>query len=202
MSILWRSPLLDASDHASGARAMVRALDAAGVGLSLQQTPWGTPSVVSEAELAWLARRDVPAGHVGTTVQRTVARLLTPYVDGIRVAWTAFAGTAPDRETLMRLRQMDAVWVPSGAQRGALVAAGLEEARVLALPEPVDLVDVFRRSSELPAVLADVLAMPVRPHTLWLQLGLSDQDVARQAEAAGITVVMDRCLKVDHQRYG
>lgn len=70
------------------------------------------------------------------------------------------------------------------------------------LPEPVDLVDVFRRSSELPAVLADVLAMPVRPHTLWLQLGLSDQDVARQAEAAGITVVMDRCLKVDHQRYG
>ncbi|MFN8228578.1 MAG: CoA-binding protein [Mycobacterium sp.] len=69
------------------------------------------------------------------------------------------------------------------------------------LPEPVDLVDVFRRSSELPAVLADVLAMPVRPRTLWLQLGLSDQDVAQRAEAAGITVVMDRCLKVDHQRY-
>ncbi|MFN8121948.1 MAG: glycosyltransferase [Thermoleophilia bacterium] len=139
MSILWRSPLLDASDHASGARAMVRALDAAGVGLSLQQTPWGTPSVVSEAELAWLARRDVPAGHVGTTVQRTVARLLTPYVDGIRVAWTGIAGTAPDREALLRLRQMDVVWVPTHAQRDALLAAGLEESRVLALPEPVDL---------------------------------------------------------------
>jgi len=69
------------------------------------------------------------------------------------------------------------------------------------LPEPVDLVDVFRRSSELPGVLTDVLAMPVRPRTLWLQLGLYDPDVAQRAEAAGITVVMDRCLKIDHQLY-
>ncbi len=48
------------------------------------------------------------------------------------------------------------------------------------LPEPVDLVDVFRRSSELPGVLTDVLAMPVRPRTLWLQLGLYDQDCDQQ----------------------
>lgn len=67
-----------------------------------------------------------------------------------------------------------------------------------ALPEIPDLVDVFRRSSELGAVLADVLALPQRPKTLWLQLGLVDQQVAAQARAAGIAVVMDRCLKVDH----
>jgi predicted CoA-binding protein len=69
------------------------------------------------------------------------------------------------------------------------------------LPVVPDLVDVFRRSEQLPAVLAEVLALPVRPKTLWLQLGLVDDDVARGAEAAGITVVTDRCLKVDHQQY-
>lgn len=68
------------------------------------------------------------------------------------------------------------------------------------LPVVPDLVDVFRRSEELPAVLAEVLALPTRPKTLWLQLGLVDEQVAREARAAGIEVVMDRCLKVDHQR--
>jgi uncharacterized protein len=67
------------------------------------------------------------------------------------------------------------------------------------LPVTPDLVDVFRRSEELPGVLADVLALPQQPKTLWLQLGLWDDDVAKQAEAAGIQVVMDRCLKVDHR---
>lgn len=66
------------------------------------------------------------------------------------------------------------------------------------LPDVPDLVDVFRRRSELSTVLEDVLALPRPPKTLWLQLGLFDAQVARRAEAAGITVVMDRCLKVDH----
>lgn len=66
------------------------------------------------------------------------------------------------------------------------------------LPVVPDLVDVFRRRSELATVLADVLALPRLPKTLWLQLGLSDEQVARDAESAGITAVMDRCLKVDH----
>ncbi len=68
------------------------------------------------------------------------------------------------------------------------------------LPVVPDLVDVFRRQSELAAVLADVLALPQRPKTLWLQLGLFDEQVSHDAESAGIDVVMDRCLKVDHAR--
>jgi len=64
------------------------------------------------------------------------------------------------------------------------------------LPEPPDLVDVFRRREELPAVAAEAIAAGAR--TLWLQQGLWDEQVARDAEAAGLTVVMDRCLKVDH----
>lgn len=66
------------------------------------------------------------------------------------------------------------------------------------LPVTPDLVDVFRRADQLPTVLAEVLALTPRPKTLWLQQGLHDDQVASDAEAAGLLVVMDRCLKVDH----
>ena len=68
------------------------------------------------------------------------------------------------------------------------------------LPVVPDLVDVFRRPADLPDVLDEVLALDgVR--TLWLQFGLFDEDLARRAEAAGLEVVMDRCLKVEHARF-
>ena len=66
------------------------------------------------------------------------------------------------------------------------------------LPVVPDLVDVFRRHEHLPAVLDD--AIKVGAKTLWLQSGLADEQVARDGEAAGLQVVMDRCLKVDHAR--
>jgi predicted CoA-binding protein len=66
------------------------------------------------------------------------------------------------------------------------------------LPVVPDLVDVFRRHEHLPAVLADAIAVGAK--TLWLQSGLSDERVARDGEAAGLQVVMDRCLKVDYAR--
>lgn len=68
------------------------------------------------------------------------------------------------------------------------------------LPVVPDMVDVFRRREELPNVLADILALSSRPKYLWLQQGLWDDGVAAQAEAAGLQVVMDRCLKVDYAR--
>lgn len=68
------------------------------------------------------------------------------------------------------------------------------------LPIVPDMVDVFRRLEELPAVLADTLDLQPRPKTLWLQQGLWHEQVARDAAAAGLQVVMDRCLKVDHAR--
>jgi predicted CoA-binding protein len=68
------------------------------------------------------------------------------------------------------------------------------------LPVVPDLVDVFRRREDLPSVLDEVLALDgVR--TLWLQFGLFDEEVARRGEAAGLEVVMDRCLKVEHARF-
>lgn len=73
------------------------------------------------------------------------------------------------------------------------------------LPVVPDMVDVFRRYDELPAVLEEILALAgadagAHPKYLWLQQGLRHDEVARAARDAGLTVVMDRCLKVDHAR--
>ena len=67
------------------------------------------------------------------------------------------------------------------------------------LPAKPDLVDVFRRPADLPAVAAE--AIDAGAATLWLQLGLSDAAVAERATAAGLAVVMDRCLKIEHARF-
>jgi hypothetical protein len=67
------------------------------------------------------------------------------------------------------------------------------------LPGTPDLVDVFRKPADLPAVLDETLAAGAG--TLWLQLGLWDEGVAARAQAAGTTVVMDRCLKIEHARF-
>jgi predicted CoA-binding protein len=67
------------------------------------------------------------------------------------------------------------------------------------LPAPPDLVDVFRKPADLLSVADDAIA--VGASTLWLQLGLWDDAVAARATAAGLNVVMDRCLKIEHARF-
>ncbi|WP_217616565.1 CoA-binding protein [Cellulomonas sp. GbtcB1] len=68
-----------------------------------------------------------------------------------------------------------------------------------ALPVVPDLVDVFRRHDDLPTVLDETLAVGAR--ALWLQLGSWHEEVAERGEAAGLTVVMDRCVKIEHARF-
>ncbi len=70
--------------------------------------------------------------------------------------------------------------------------------RVQDIPGEVPLVDVFRRSEGLAEVVDDVLA--AKAGGLWLQLGCIDEAGARRAREAGLVVVMDRCLKVEHAR--
>ncbi|WP_431837659.1 CoA-binding protein [Cellulomonas sp. Y8] len=68
-----------------------------------------------------------------------------------------------------------------------------------ALPVVPDLVDVFRRHDDLPTVLDETLA--VGAQAMWLQLGSWHEEVAERGEAAGLTVVMDRCVKIEHARF-
>ena len=72
--------------------------------------------------------------------------------------------------------------------------------RAAAETGPIDIVNIFRRSEYVPALLDDLLA--VRPRLVWMQVGIRDEPTARRLEAEGIAVVMDRCLAVDHQCRG
>lgn len=67
------------------------------------------------------------------------------------------------------------------------------------LPEVPDIVDVFRKGSDIPSVIDDVVAIGAK--TIWVQLGIWNQDAALYGESKGLTVVMDRCIKVEHARF-
>jgi uncharacterized protein len=68
------------------------------------------------------------------------------------------------------------------------------------LPRPPDLVDVFRRNDQLPEVAREVVTLG-SVNTLWCQLGLWSEEAAGIAHAAGLNVVMNRCLKIEHARF-
>ncbi|HEX6617663.1 MAG TPA: CoA-binding protein [Gemmatimonadales bacterium] len=72
--------------------------------------------------------------------------------------------------------------------------------RAAAATGPIDIVDIFRRSEFVAALLPDLLA--VRPRLVWMQVGVRDDATAGRLEAAGIPVVMDRCLAVEHLTLG
>jgi len=67
------------------------------------------------------------------------------------------------------------------------------------VPGAIDIVDVFRRAPDVAAHVGDILAK--QPRAVWLQSGIRDDASAERLAAAGILVVQDRCLMVDHQRY-
>lgn len=82
---------------------------------------------------------------------------------------------------------------PEGTILGEPIAPSLMAA---AKRGPIDIVDIFRRSSAIPDLVDDILA--VKPRLVWMQQGVVHEAAAARLEAAGIPVVMDRCLAVEH----
>jgi hypothetical protein len=68
------------------------------------------------------------------------------------------------------------------------------------VPEPVDMVDVFRASEAVPGVVDEALALDPLPKVIWLQLGIRNDEAARKAEDAGVTVIQNRCPKIEYGR--
>ena len=67
------------------------------------------------------------------------------------------------------------------------------------IPGPVDIVDVFRRAEELPGIARSAVAIGAK--VLWMQLGVINDEAAQIAADAGLDVVMDRCVKIEHARF-
>jgi uncharacterized protein len=72
--------------------------------------------------------------------------------------------------------------------------------KLIDVPDDIDLVNVFRRSEDVPAHLEDILAK--RPKAVWLQSGIRNEEVAEKLAKAGVKVVQDRCLMVEHRYLG
>jgi predicted CoA-binding protein len=70
---------------------------------------------------------------------------------------------------------------------------------LLSIPVPIDMVDVFRNPDECVEVAQQ--AVQIKAKTLWLQLKIANLEAARIAEEGGLTVIMDRCVKIEHGRY-
>jgi uncharacterized protein len=82
-----------------------------------------------------------------------------------------------------------------GELLGQRISATLAE-----IPEPIDMVDIFRNSDAAFGVVQEALALDPKPRVIWMQLGVRNDEAARLAEAAGLKVVMNRCPKIEYGR--
>jgi predicted CoA-binding protein len=73
-------------------------------------------------------------------------------------------------------------------------------ARLADVPEPIDMVDIFRTSRYAPAIVEEALVLNPRPQVIWMQLAIRNDEAARLAEANDLKVVMNRCPKIEYGR--
>jgi len=85
-------------------------------------------------------------------------------------------------------------------QAGGEILGRKVYARLADIPDPVDMVDIFRAPKYAPAIVAEALALNPRPQVIWMQLGVRNDEAAALAEAAGLKVVMNRCPKIEYGR--
>ncbi len=85
-------------------------------------------------------------------------------------------------------------------QAGQIMLGQTIYARLSDIPEPIDMIDIFRASQYALAIVREVLALSPRPQVIWMQLGVRSDEAAVLAETNGLKVVMNRCPKIEYGR--
>jgi hypothetical protein len=85
-------------------------------------------------------------------------------------------------------------------QAGKSILGQKVYARLSDIPEPVDMVDIFRASEHVPPVVKEAIALQPKPNVIWMQLMVRNDEAAKLAEDAGLKVVMNRCPKIEYGR--
>ncbi|MEA2904584.1 MAG: uncharacterized protein QOI12_1971 [Alphaproteobacteria bacterium] len=85
-------------------------------------------------------------------------------------------------------------------QAGGEILGQKVYAKLADIPEPVDMVDIFRGSKHAAGIAEEALALKPRPQVIWMQLGVRSDEAAKLAEANGLQVVMNRCPKIEYGR--
>lgn len=93
-----------------------------------------------------------------------------------------------------------AVFPINPGHAGKPILGRMTYASLAEIPEPVDMVDIFRASEAVPGVVDEALALSPLPKVVWMQLGIRNDEAAAKAEAAGLKVVMNRCPKIEYAR--
>lgn len=131
--------------------------------------------------------------------------------DHIRAVLTSIRSVAvigaspkPDRAsnsvTAFLVRRGLKVFAVNPGHAGTVISGAMTYASLADLPQPVDMVDVFRRSAFVSDVVDAVLEMNTLPRVLWTQLGVRDDRAAARAEAEGIIVIQNRCPAIEIPR--
>lgn len=136
------------------------------------------------------------------TDDATIRQVLTETRTIALVGWSPKADRPSHRvAAFLKARGYRVIPVNPG-QAGQIALGETVRASLAEIGEPVDMVDIFRRSEEAGAVVDEALAVLPGLKAVWMQLGVVDAAAAARAEAAGVTAVMDRCPAIEMPRLG
>lgn len=139
-----------------------------------------------------MPRDPTPDAVIGTILRQT------------RTIALVGASANPARPSFMVLRDLVAhgyrVFPVNPGLAGGTIQGLAVRARLADVPEPIDMVDIFRNAEAAAGIVEEALALEPLPRVVWMQLGVRNDAAAERAEAAGLTVVMDRCPKIELAR--
>jgi len=153
----------------------------------------------------------VNPGKAGETIlgRRVYARLadVPEPIDMVDIFRNSRFAPAVVEEALALKPRPQVIWMQLGVRNEEAAALAGQEllgrtayATLADIPEPVDMVDIFRAPQYAVAIVEQALALQPRPQVIWMQLGIRNDEAAKLAEANGLKVVMNRCPKIEYGR--